>query len=82
MDKRRQSSIDMTETMPAGGWYRGRFDYHPVSVKLYSRNKNEIAANPTHVYEMFAKMGITPVPGIYHEPRDGMVMIVSLLTKK
>lgn len=72
----------MNETMPVGGYHRGQFDYGPVRVNLYSKNKNEVAANPTHVYTMFAKMGMTPVPGIYHEPNDGMVMIVSLMHNK
>lgn len=73
----------MSETMPVGGYHVANFNFGPVMVNAYSKTQPNKKQNmATFMYRKFAETGMTPVPGIYHDENDGMVMIVSLIRKK
>lgn len=72
----------MKNDMPPGGYHIAQFNFGPVMVNAYSKiqpNKKENMA--LYMYRKFAETGKTPVPGIYHDAKDSMVMIVSLIEK-
>lgn len=65
------------QKMPIGGWHTGQFTFVNLIINIYADDRNNIAANPNHLYDMFAKMRVIPNPGIYHNEEHHMVMIIS-----